>query len=143
MVEKDVHSGRCSCGAVRYQVTGAPKWAGHCHCSDCRRTTSAGFATYAGYQRDRFAWTAGTPLVYRSSPGVERRFCGACGTPLTYEGQRWADEVHVLAGTLDDPALVKPTGHVYVAHQVPWVTLGDGLPRFRTVPSESGGVADG
>jgi hypothetical protein len=137
------YEGGCSCGAVRYRVDGPPRYAAHCHCRDCRRTTAAAFATYASYDRDRLAWIAGPPKVYRSSPDVERRFCGACGTPLTYEGKRWADEIGVLACTLDDPSLVKPTRHVYVAHQVPWLTLGDGLPRFRTVPSESGGVADG
>jgi hypothetical protein len=138
-----VNEGGCSCGAVRYRVEGPPNWAAHCHCRDCRRATAAAFATYAGYARERFAWVAGEPRLHRSSPGVERRFCGRCGTPLTYEGSRWPDEVHIHACTLDDPGVVKPTGHVYVAHQVPWLALNDGLPRFRTVPSESGGVADG
>ena len=26
-----------------------------------------------------------------------------CGTKLTFEGERWPGEVHVLVGTLDDP----------------------------------------
>ena len=138
MTDTTTLEGRCACGAVRYGVTGAPLWVAHCHCNDCRRATGAALATYAGYRSDRFTLTAGTPRVYHSSPGVARRFCGDCGTPLTYEGARWPDEVHVLICTLDDPARLTPKGHVYVAHQMPWLKLADGLPRFRTVPSEGG-----
>ena len=40
--------GGCGCGAVRYSVTGPPKWASHCHCRDCRRTAGAAYVTYIG-----------------------------------------------------------------------------------------------
>ncbi len=42
----------------------------------------------------------------------------------------------MLVGTLDDPGAVTPAAHVYVAHQMPWLKLADGLPRFNTVPNE-------
>ena len=137
MTEEAIHSGGCSCGAVRYQATGKPKWVAHCHCRDCRKQTGAALATWAGFASDRFAFT-GAPQAYPSSPGVVRRFCGTCGTPLTYEGERWPGEIHLLAGTLDDPGAIAPGAHVYVAHQMPWLRLADGLPRFNTVPSEGG-----
>jgi len=133
-------TGGCACGAVRYQATGQPKWVAHCHCRDCRRTTGTAMATYAGFAADQFAYSAGGPRGFRSSPGVTRSFCAACGTPLTYEGERWPGEVHVFVGTMDDPGLVTPTAHVYVAHQLPWLKLADGLKRFRTVPSEGGPI---
>ena len=137
MTDEAIHSGGCACGAVRYRATGKPKWAAHCHCRDCRKQTGAALATWAGFASEHFAFT-GAPQAYRSSPGVVRRFCGTCGTPLTYEGERWPGEIHLLAGTLDDPGAIAPGAHVYVAHQMPWLRLADGLPRFNTVPSEGG-----
>jgi hypothetical protein len=139
-MDEDVplHSGGCACGAIRYRATGEPKWAAHCHCRDCRKITGTALTTYAGFAVERFAFAAGTPQAYHSSPGVTRRFCGRCGTPLTFEGARWPGEVHVLVGTLDDPGAMAPAAHVYVAHQMPWLRLADGLPRFNTVPGEGG-----
>ena len=139
----EVHEGRCACGAVRYRATGKPKWVAHCHCRDCRKQTGAALATWAGFAAEGFAFTAGEPMGYPSSPGVVRRFCGSCGTPLTYESGRWPGEVHLLVGTLDEPGSLTPTAHVYVAHQMPWLRLADGLPRFRTLPSEGGPLVEG
>jgi hypothetical protein len=135
-------TGGCACRAVRYEVRGQPKWAAHCHCGDCRRTTGAAYATYAGFTTDQISWSGDAPQRHHSSPGVTRSFCGKCGTPLAYEGERWPGEIHLHGGTLDDPGAIKPQAHVYVGQKAPWVHLADGLPRFRTVPSEGGPMPD-
>jgi len=123
-------TGHCMCRAVRYAFEGAPRWVMHCHCTSCRKATSSPVATYAGIKTERFRWTQGTPARFASSEGVERLFCSRCGTPLAYVGARWPDEVHVLHGTLADPALWPPTGHAYVAEQLPWFEVHDALPRY-------------
>lgn len=129
MAETVTRDGRCLCGAVRYRVTGEPIWASHCHCESCRRATSAAFATYAGFDRERFEITAGEPAIYRSSPGVERRFCRQCGSPITYESVRWPTETHIFLCGLEDPTSIEPTAHTHTDEQLPWVHLGDSLPR--------------
>jgi hypothetical protein len=134
--------GGCACGAVRYAIAGAPRWAAHCHCRDCRRTAGAPYVTYAGLLRPQVTWSGTAPVRHRSSPGVTRSFCGTCGTPLAYEGVRWPDEVHIFAATFDDPSMVNPQAHVYVGQKLPWVQLSDGLPRYRTVASEGPPMAD-
>jgi len=102
-------SGGCLCGAVRYAVRGKPLWIAHCHCESCRRATSAAFATYAGFRKERFTLTSGKPAHFRSSPGVNRGICRRCGSPLTYEGAHWPSQAHVLVASLDDPAAFRPT----------------------------------
>jgi hypothetical protein len=139
---QDRRLGGCACGAVRYALGGAPRWAAHCHCRDCRRVAGAPYVTYVGVLKPQLTWSGAAPLRYLSSPGVARSFCGACGTPLAYEGARWPDEVHILAATLDDPSQITPQAHVYVGQKLPWVHLGDGLPRYRTVSSEGPPMAD-
>ncbi len=135
-------AGGCACGAVRYAMTGAPIWSAHCHCRDCRRVAGAAYVTYVGMPKTQVTWSGAAPLRYLSSPGVVRRFCGRCGTPLSYEGERWPDEIHILAATLDDPSWLTPQAHVYVGQKMPWVQLSDGLPRYRTVSSEGPPMAD-
>ena len=101
---------------------------------DCRLQR---FATWCAVQSESFEVAEGRIKVCETSPGVERGFCGNCGTSLTYvakperEGQSWQGQVWVLAPTLDDPSIASPRAHVYVAHQQPWVILDDGLPTHR------------
>jgi hypothetical protein len=51
---------------------------------------------------------------------------------LTYEGERWPDEIHIHVPSLEDPLSLKPKAHVHVAEQLAWVHLADGLPRYAT-----------
>jgi hypothetical protein len=130
VMTNDAGNGGCLCGAVRFQAEGPPKWVAHCHCRSCRRATGAALATYAGFAREKVTFVKGTPKSHASSPGVMRRFCGACGTPLSYEGQRWPDEIHLFVVTFDDPAGFAPQAHVNTAEQVPWLKIHDELPRY-------------
>jgi len=128
--------GGCLCGAVRYEIRGAPQWAAHCHCRSCQRALGAAFATWCSIDEDRFTLTKGRIKTCETSPGVVRGFCADCGTSLTYaaeqepEGEDWQGKTWFLAATLDDPAIVAPKTHVYVSHRQPWVQLDDGLPSF-------------
>jgi len=128
------HQGGCLCGAVRYSIQGAPEWAAHCHCRSCQKALGAGFASWCAVKSDRFAVIKGQIKQCETSPGIHRGFCGNCGTSLTYaaasvvDGQDWSDQAWFSAASLDDPAIVTPTAHVYVSHQQPWVRLDDGLP---------------
>jgi hypothetical protein len=118
------HTGRCLCGAVGYRVEGAPKWIANCHCASCRRAVGAPLTTYAGFPAERFAWTAGEPEGFASSAGVIRTFCGRCGSSLTYQGERWPDEIHVLVATLERPEDFPPARDAFVEEKLPWLDLG-------------------
>lgn len=123
------HTGHCLCGAVRYRATAAPRWSSYCHCADCRRATGAPVVAYAGFARDSFHFEGTPPARFRSSPGVVRCFCPICGTPLTYEGARWPDEIHLLVGSADRPEALAPQVHVYTRDGIPWLAIADDLPR--------------
>ena len=123
-------TGGCLCGAVRYRAGGEPLWTAHCHCHSCRRHTGGAVATFIGFDAARFEWQGEATGVYHSSPGVTRRFCRTCGSPLSYEAERCADEVHVYTGTLDHPENAAPAMHVFVAERIPWLRIADGMPRY-------------
>lgn len=122
--------GRCLCGAVTYEYEGKENWRGHCHCESCRRNTASPFTTFFGVPREACRFTGEEPAVFHSSPGVRRLFCATCGTPMAYESERWPEEVHFYAATLEDPADFAPEFHVHWAERLPWVQLDDDLPKY-------------
>lgn len=123
-------AGRCLCGSVAFQYVGTPNWTLHCHCESCRRATSSPMTTWISVPRSAFSFTKGSPRYFSSSQGVKRGFCENCGSPLTYESERVADEVHLYAASLLDATKVSPKRHVFVAEQLPWFEVFDDLPRF-------------
>lgn len=125
-------TGSCLCGAVRFEVTLPPKWCANCHCSMCRRAHSAAYVTWVGLVESAFRVTAGEDRIVRhaSSPDARRAFCGTCGSPLTFEGKRWAGEVHVARACLPDALALTPKGHSYWSDRAPWIEIHDDLPRF-------------
>ena len=127
----DTTRGHCLCRAIEYEFEGAPKWVMHCHCESCRRAVSSALATYVGVNIDQFRYLKGTPAIYESSPGVKRYFCPTCGSPMAYAGSRWPKEVHLMHGTLDDPAKFPPTGHAHIGERIGWFDVHDDLPRFK------------
>lgn len=122
--------GRCLCESVAFALEGEPNWTLYCHCEDCRRAVSSPVAVWISVPRKNFRFTAGQPAYFASSPGVKRGFCGKCGSPLSYENEKLPDEIHILAGALEDPGGVKPSAHIVVAQQLPWFDCADALPRY-------------
>jgi hypothetical protein len=126
-VKTEATKGRCLCGDVRFEYSGAPIEALHCHCESCRRHTSSPFSTFVVVNKASFRYSQGTPVAYASSPGVERTHCGRCGSPIAYEN---SDEFALYACTLEDPAQVMPAFHSWTAEQMPWLEIADTLPRY-------------
>jgi len=127
-------AGSCLCGAVRYEVLGPPKFIGHCHCSICRKSHGAAFATWAILDPGLFRWTAGEEYVqaYRSSPGHERCFCRICGAPLA---ARHAGQIgEVVVGTIDGDPGARPREHIFVGSKAPWHEITDSLPQHAEWP---------
>lgn len=126
----EAHEGRCLCSRITFRAEGPPLWVAHCHCESCRRATAAPMATYAGFRPEAVTWSGDTPRAYESSPGVTRRFCGHCGTPLTFEAERYPDEVHLFVATMNDPDAFTPTAHVFAEEKLAWMHFNDGLPQY-------------
>lgn len=127
------HEGGCLCGAVRYVIRGAPTYAGHCHCRSCQRAIGAGFVTWVGVRPENFEIGKGEITFCATSPGVQRGFCGRCGSSLTFAGDGWTD-IGVTAASLDDPTVAKPESNVYLDHRQPWIVLDDSLRSYDRLP---------
>ncbi len=123
------HEGGCLCGRIRYRIAEPARFSSLCHCRSCQRATGSPVAGFVGLPAGQYKLLDGTPSVYKSSPGVRRGLCGNCGTSLTYEGDPWPGEVHILAATLDDPTVIPPTVHTMMADNIGWFHTADDLQR--------------
>lgn len=126
--------GGCQCGAIRYQLDGKPEYVSYCHCVDCRKATGALMVTYAVHEIEQVHFN-GERKTYTSTPGVQRTFCPACGTPLSYEAE-WQGRIviGVFVGTLDNADALPPEMHVFDIDRVSWFDVADHLPRYHQHP---------
>ena len=130
-----VYSGRCFCGQVRFELAGEPAFACHCHCESCRRAAGAAFVTWVTFELDGFVLTSGAIAEFRSSPGVRRGHCAACGTTITYAQDKRPEEIDIAVSTLDTTTGIEPEAHIWVEDKVPWLVISDDLPQYRTTVS--------
>ncbi|NKB97048.1 MAG: GFA family protein [Pseudomonadales bacterium] len=114
--------GGCSCGEIRYRGLCAPDQVLVCHCPDCRRSSGAQSVAWLFISSDSFEFTQGEPTEFASSPGVIRKFCGTCGTTLSWEGDKQPGRIDVTVGSLDSPQDYPPTKAVYRKHRLPWAS---------------------
>jgi len=126
--------GHCHCKAVHWQSDGPVAWSCYCHCPDCRRNCAAPVTAFFGVPHGSVRWSGDAPRIYNSSEGVERLFCGACGTPMAYRTAQDVTNIHLYTATLEDPESLPPAAHVFHAKRLSWLHIDDDLPRYDTTP---------
>jgi hypothetical protein len=127
--------GGCACEEVRFRLTAEPLIVHCCHCSNCQRQTGSAFAVNVLIEADRVEVLAGDPqpVAVPRSGGKKQRIwrCPTCQVAVfsQYTSPRFR---FVRAGTLDDPSSIAPDVHIFTRSKLPWVTLPDEVPAFRT-----------
>ena len=122
--------GGCACGAIRYRLTAAPLVVHACHCRDCQRLTGSAFVANMWIEEQLVEVTGSEPRSHRLTGGSGKPhdvfFCSSCGTYVwsRYHGAP-GQSLFVRAGTLDDPAAVRPDVHIFTRSKVPWLPLPD------------------
>jgi len=102
-----MRTGRCQCGAVRFEAAVRNEELHACHCGMCRRTVGGPFI---GVEVDEIRFAADAPVtVYASSDWAQRSFCARCGTAIAWESKGGHFRA-VGAWTLDEP----PSGSLAV-----------------------------
>lgn len=130
MTEPPRYTGRCLCGAIRYEARAEPLRGVLCHCTMCRRHSGAPALAFVHFARGAFRWLGPEPTRYRSSPSAGRGFCPTCGSTLSMHEDALADRVQVTVGSLDEPHRVRIDDHVWAAQRIAWFDTTDACPRF-------------
>ncbi|TNE42081.1 MAG: GFA family protein [Sphingomonadales bacterium] len=127
-------SGGCQCGAIRYDVDGAPEHSALCYCTDCRKSSGAPMVGWALFARSGVR-IEGEPVIHASSADARRHFCGTCGSSLFYTNEAaFPGMIDITTGSLDDPDVCPPAAHIQWADAPHWMARLDSLPRFDRFP---------
>jgi hypothetical protein len=106
-------SGKCLCGAVRFEVDGSLRDVVVCHCGECRRWAGHVWATSAAPAE---AVSIEGPVKWVDSPESETRarrgFCSECGSSLFWEAPG-RDTISFSAGALEPPTGLRTVRHIY------------------------------
>ena len=125
-----VLTGKCQCGAVRYEVSDAFLYAMNCHCSECRAATGSAYKAFAGIEREKLTITDGLDeIAIFGAEDLNDTRCGACGSFL-FSVVRDGAFVHVAMGSLVDAPTIRPTKHIFVGSKAAWFEITDDLPQF-------------
>jgi hypothetical protein len=137
MVNESVHSGRCFCGAVEFQVSGKPAAMGYCHCESCRHWSAGPVNAFSLWNPGSLKITRGADKIgtYNKTPISFRKWCKQCG------GHLFTD--HPTMGLVDVYAAMIPTlsfePGVHVNYQETVLHIHDGKPKMKDMPKEMGG----
>ena len=126
--------GGCQCGAVRYEVTGAPLMAAICHCTMCRRANAAPAVAWALFEESKVTFTRALPKRYASSEDASRGFCEACGTPISFTATYIPGLIDLTIGSMDQPDAVTPEFHYWHSEHLAWAEFADDRPRHAGFP---------
>lgn len=131
-------TGRCLCGAVRFQFNEAPLALRACWCRDCQYL-AAGNASMSAFFRTETCKVAGEVAEYASNSDsgneIRRQFCPTCGTPLFARSARRSDVMVVRVGTLDDREIGGPRSYIWTKSAPSWGHYDPNLPNCEGQPA--------
>ena len=128
--------GRCTCGAVKYEMREKPLIVHCCHCSWCQRETGTAFALNAMIESEKVVLVQGEPEVIftpsASGKGQKIVRCPTCKIALWSHYAGAGDAMtFVRVGTLETPEALPPDIHIYTSSKLPWVVIP---PDAKSVP---------
>ena len=130
-------SGKCFCGAVEIEASGAPEAMGYCHCASCRSWSGGPVNAFSLWKPETVRIKAGAEHVamFQKTKLSQRQYCAKCGGHLMTNHPP-LKMIDVFTATIPFLKFV-PGVHVNYGETV--LPMKDGLPKFNDFPSEFGG----
>jgi hypothetical protein len=137
MAQQKSYEGKCTCGTVKFRVTGEPAGMGYCHCETCRSWSAGPVNAFTLWKPDAVEITQGAASIgkYNKTERSGRQWCQACGGHLFTDHPAW-DLIDVYAASI--PGFPFQPG-VHVHYQETKLRMKDGLPKMKDLPKEMGG----
>ena len=134
----DKYTGECFCGAVQFEVTGAPVAMGYCHCDSCRHWSAGPVNAFTLWPAENLHILRGAEHIgaFEKTSKSHRQWCTQCGGHLFTGHPHW-QLVDVYAALL--PALEFVPG-VHVNYEDTVLRMHDDKPKFADFPAEMGGT---
>ena len=128
-------TGKCLCGAIEFKAQEIPGMVFNCHCSRCRVSHGADYATQAFAIRSSLEFIKGRNNLkeYESTGGI-RTFCSNCGSRLMNYAKDGGDYLSIAIACLDTNYQGKPTAHCFTESKASWHELSTSVPSFKALP---------
>ena len=127
--------GSCLCGAIEYEVEPIPEKIFNCHCSQCRKSHGAAFATQAFAKGETLKFLKGEEsLKEYSGHGGVRAFCSNCGSRLMNYAPDKSLYLSVALSCVDSPYEGAPIAHANVDFKAPWHSPSENIPSYPGMP---------
>jgi hypothetical protein len=137
-------TGGCLCSTVHYSLLAPAKQVEYCHCSMCRESHGALFASLTLVAKQSLRIDSGKESLrsHLSSPTIHRQLCGNCGCPLFLDMDDIEEESYFFAATLDGGVHsghpIQRECHNWVSSTAQWEVIADDVPKFETEPEGVG-----
>lgn len=136
----NAHKGKCFCGAVEVEASGAPFAMGYCHCESCRHWSAGPVNAFTLWKRDQVTIADGAEnlATHKKTDNSHRQYCTKCGGHVMtdHPGADFTDVYAAILPSLD----FQPGVHVNYGETV--LRIADGLPKFKDFPAEFGGSGE-
>ena len=126
-------TGRCLCGAVRFEISAPFVEASYCHCTRCQSRTGTAASANGRAAPGSFRVVTGEEHLRAWEPegGAAKLFCSQCGSAVFSRTSTDPPIIGVRLGGVDGDPGIRPQWHQYVAYAAPWEEIpDDGLPRY-------------
>ena len=131
--------GSCLCNSIEYEVEEIPGKIYNCHCSQCRKSHGAAFATQVFAKGATLRFTKGEKYLkeYIQFPdqGGIRTFCSLCGSRLMNYLPDKTIYLSVALSSIDSNFSGKPIAHAFVGSKAAWHQPTDDIPCYETIPT--------
>jgi len=131
-------TGGCQCGAVRYEIAGAPHEIYVCHCRECQKQSSSAFGISVMVRSADVALQMGTLRRWSrptdSGGTLACFFCGECGSRVWHGDPERAEEISIKGGSFDEPVDVTRAVHIWTARKLPGVIIPEGARQYPGEP---------
>jgi hypothetical protein len=130
-------TGTCLCGAIEFSADEVAGLVFNCHCSRCRKSHGAAFATQTFAVRSSLHFNKGRQhLKEYASTGGMRAFCELCGSRLMNYAKDGGNYLSIAIACLEDYA-GRPVADAFLDSKAPWYEPCSGVPGFSGLPSRS------
>ncbi|KAL3443094.1 Mss4-like protein [Aspergillus insuetus] len=127
----------CNCGAVTLtlQYTDAAELRSIlCHCVNCAKSSGSVGSNYIIVPRTAVSvegdLTTYVDLKCESGLPLQRKFCGACGSPVMAYSAKLGDALCIIRATMVSIP-VKPAAHAYLRNAPEWMPRVEGTAGFK------------
>ena len=138
--DRKAYTGGCSCGAIRYEVTGEPAVMNDCQCRQCQRDSGTGHNSYLTFVGNP-AKVSGEPSEWEAvgEGGTRKRraFCPSCGNSAYLTFPDMPEVFVAIAASLDEPERYQPQIVMWASAGQAWDHHDPALPRFEKMPPQA------